>query len=123
MYDPNARLAIIVMVADGHGMAPLPLASFSENRARAITHMVREQIRESLGDAPVPAPAPAPPARSGFTRTGTALPPEPNTRTQREIAQAQGYTGDACDRCLSFSMRRSGTCMTCDACGTTTGCS
>lgn len=123
MVDRTAPLAIIVMVADGSGMAPLPLASFTENRARAITHIVREQIRENLGDALVPTPVPAPPARSGFERTGTALPPEPSARTQREIAQAQGYTGDACDRCLSFSMRRSGTCMTCDACGTTTGCS
>lgn len=38
-------------------------------------------------------------------------------------AQARGYNGDACINCGNFSLRRSGTCLTCEACGTTTGCS
>ena len=33
-----------------------------------------------------------------------------------------GYTGDACSNCGSFRMRRSGTCATCEECGSTTGC-
>ena len=42
---------------------------------------------------------------------------------RRALAQAQGYTGDACTNCGNFSLRRSGTCLCCDACGSTTGCS
>lgn len=38
-------------------------------------------------------------------------------------AQKQGYTGDACSACGSFTLRRNGTCMVCDTCGETTGCS
>jgi formate hydrogenlyase subunit 6/NADH:ubiquinone oxidoreductase subunit I len=33
------------------------------------------------------------------------------------------YTGDACTGCGNFMMRRAGTCLLCDVCGTTTGCS
>jgi ribonucleoside-diphosphate reductase alpha chain len=36
---------------------------------------------------------------------------------------AQGYTGDACTSCGSFTLRRNGTCLVCATCGETTGCS
>ncbi len=38
-------------------------------------------------------------------------------------AKAQGYTGEKCSNCGSMKMRRNGTCMLCEDCGTTTGCS
>lgn len=41
----------------------------------------------------------------------------------RNAARAQGYSGDACDICGSLSMKRSGSCLVCEACGTTSGCS
>lgn len=44
------------------------------------------------------------------------------TLTQREIAAGQGFTGDACTTCGAFAMKRAGTCLTCQACGSTTGC-
>ncbi|QEK38984.1 adenosylcobalamin-dependent ribonucleoside-diphosphate reductase [Candidatus Nesciobacter abundans] len=34
-----------------------------------------------------------------------------------------GYTGDMCAHCKEFSMRRVGTCLQCDKCGSTSGCS
>jgi ribonucleoside-diphosphate reductase alpha chain len=41
------------------------------------------------------------------------------------IAQARikGYEGDPCPACGSFTLVRNGTCMKCDTCGATTGCS
>jgi hypothetical protein len=42
--------------------------------------------------------------------------------TQAEIARSQGFTGDCCDGCGQFAMKRGGTCLTCQACGSTTGC-
>ena len=43
----------------------------------------------------------------------------------REIMEARikGYEGDPCPVCGSFTLVRSGTCMKCDTCGGTTGCS
>ena len=38
-------------------------------------------------------------------------------------ARIKGYEGDACPNCGSFTLVRNGTCMKCDTCGSTTGCS
>ncbi len=35
----------------------------------------------------------------------------------------QGYTGDSCTECQNFTMVRNGTCLKCDTCGATSGCS
>jgi ribonucleoside-diphosphate reductase alpha chain len=42
-----------------------------------------------------------------------------------KIAQARikGYEGDPCPAGGSFTLIRNGTCMKCDTCGGTTGCS
>ncbi len=39
------------------------------------------------------------------------------------VARIQGYEGDPCPACGNFTLVRSGTCMKCEVCGTTTGCS
>ena len=38
-------------------------------------------------------------------------------------ARFRGYTGDSCSECGHFTLVRNGTCLKCDTCGTTTGCS
>ncbi len=38
-------------------------------------------------------------------------------------ARFRGYTGDSCNECGHFTLVRNGTCLKCDTCGTTTGCS
>ena len=38
-------------------------------------------------------------------------------------ARIRGYEGDSCPSCGSFTLIRNGTCMKCDTCGETTGCS
>jgi len=43
--------------------------------------------------------------------------------TQRAAAKAKGYEGSACPECHNFTMVRNGTCLKCDTCGSTTGCS
>ena len=42
---------------------------------------------------------------------------------QREIAKLKGFEGDACNECGSFTLVRNGTCLKCNNCGSTTGCS
>jgi len=39
------------------------------------------------------------------------------------VARAKGYEGDACPECGHLTMLRNGTCLKCDTCGATTGCS
>ncbi|HUJ03160.1 MAG TPA: hypothetical protein VLW75_05960, partial [Rhizomicrobium sp.] len=46
------------------------------------------------------------------------------TYLRRSIeAQMKGYQGDACGACGNFTLVRNGTCMKCDTCGSTSGCS
>ncbi len=40
-----------------------------------------------------------------------------------QTARFKGYTGDSCTECGHFTLVRNGTCLKCDTCGTTTGCS
>jgi ribonucleoside-diphosphate reductase alpha chain len=42
---------------------------------------------------------------------------------RRAEAKAKGYEGEACGECGNFTLVRNGTCLKCDTCGSTTGCS
>jgi ribonucleoside-diphosphate reductase alpha chain len=46
-------------------------------------------------------------------------------KTARKMTEARmkGYEGESCPECQSFTMLRNGSCMKCDTCGATTGCS
>jgi ribonucleoside-diphosphate reductase alpha chain len=46
-----------------------------------------------------------------------------NAAERRAQAKAKGYEGEACGECGNFTLVRNGTCMKCDTCGSTTGCS
>jgi ribonucleoside-diphosphate reductase alpha chain len=41
----------------------------------------------------------------------------------RQAAKERGFTGDVCDDCGGSQMVRNGTCLKCNECGATTGCS
>ena len=45
------------------------------------------------------------------------------TPDARIAARMKGYEGDACGECGNFTLVRNGTCMKCDTCGGTSGCS
>ena len=98
-------LPYVVTVSDGvsiRTLHPPNLGRFRPGIEAALVELLE------LGGAPVPAPAPRP------------APPPPEDRAG--AARSQGYTGDSCDMCGSWSMRRTGTCLSCDSCGTTSGC-
>ncbi len=65
---------------------------------------------------PVGAVASAPPA-AGTLAKGQAV------AAKAREAIAKGYSGDACTQCGQFTLVRNGTCLKCDSCGTTSGCS
>ncbi|RKX27265.1 MAG: vitamin B12-dependent ribonucleotide reductase [Candidatus Zixiibacteriota bacterium] len=57
--------------------------------------------------------------------TGTNSSEEEGYRLRQEfrIARLRGYEGDMCAECGQFTMVRNGTCLKCDTCGATSGCS
>ena len=94
-------------------------------------------------DALTPGPVAALQAATVALKSSTALKadPTPTALNQAELepipsppaakdagqlraeAQMKGYTGDQCTECHNFTMVRNGTCLKCDTCGSTTGCS
>ncbi|MGI9403561.1 MAG: hypothetical protein ACR2OF_03500, partial [Hyphomicrobium sp.] len=42
---------------------------------------------------------------------------------RRAEARIRGYEGEACRECGNFTLVRNGTCLKCDTCGSTSGCS
>jgi ribonucleoside-diphosphate reductase alpha chain len=74
----------------------------------------------------VQAPAPAP-VMAGVATASSPAPmqrgsAQPIAERVRE-ALAKGYSGDACGTCGQFALVRNGTCLKCDSCGSTSGCS
>ena len=58
-----------------------------------------------------------------WSKAGTAAATAPTKAERRAEAKAKGYEGDMCGECSNFTLVRNGTCMKCDTCGSTTGCS
>ncbi|MDR2370248.1 MAG: vitamin B12-dependent ribonucleotide reductase, partial [Treponema sp.] len=56
-------------------------------------------------------------------RPAVAGPAEQSEALKIAQARIKGYEGDPCPACGSFTLVRNGTCMKCDTCGGTTGCS
>jgi ribonucleoside-diphosphate reductase alpha chain len=58
-----------------------------------------------------------------WSKAGAAQQAAPSKAERRAEAKAKGYEGEMCGECGHFSLVRNGTCMKCDTCGSTTGCS
>ncbi len=101
--------------------------------ATALKRVEAPALKAGLAEpaaAPAPArPRPATKADGTFKPAGTHAKATPaNEAAAREaerIAEARlrGYEGDACPECGNFTLVRNGTCLKCDTCGSTTGCS
>ncbi|MGM0560002.1 MAG: vitamin B12-dependent ribonucleotide reductase [Pseudomonadota bacterium] len=70
----------------------------------------------------------------GSTRGGSSVGRDPQVAAnvtreidsrieQSRMARMKGYEGDPCGECGNFTLVRNGTCMKCDTCGGTSGCS
>jgi ribonucleoside-diphosphate reductase alpha chain len=65
------------------------------------------QAEEKVGEAEM--------AKLGFSA--------PSVADRRAEAKMKGYVGESCPECANFTLVRNGTCLKCDTCGSTTGCS
>ena len=59
-----------------------------------------------------------------MSKLGFAAPAaQPSASERRAEAIMKGYVGDSCGECGNFTLVRNGTCLKCNTCGSTTGCS
>jgi ribonucleoside-diphosphate reductase alpha chain len=63
------------------------------------------------------------PAEQLEVRTDARVNAKAAAAEKRAEARAKGYEGEACGECGNFTLVRNGTCLKCDTCGSTTGCS
>jgi ribonucleoside-diphosphate reductase alpha chain len=64
------------------------------------------------------------PATDGALALATATDEEAELLLERiRAARIRGYEGDSCSECGNFTLVRNGTCLKCDTCGATSGCS
>jgi len=57
------------------------------------------------------------------TSTGASAGSTSKVASQVQQARMQGYEGENCNECGNFTLVRNGTCLKCNTCGSTTGCS
>ncbi|WP_186415515.1 MULTISPECIES: vitamin B12-dependent ribonucleotide reductase [unclassified Pannonibacter] len=90
------------------GTATAPIAQTSAV-ATAFARSGNTELAVKLETAPAPVAAPS----------------SPSSLAAERIAQARmkGYEGESCSECGNFTMVRNGTCLKCDTCGSTSGCS
>ncbi|MGQ0566056.1 MAG: vitamin B12-dependent ribonucleotide reductase [Gemmobacter sp.] len=86
----------------------------------ASTGYLRKRLPEglmALGGGFADAPVPFVPAGATALASGTVA------MDVRVKAKLQGYTGDPCGECGNYTLVRNGTCLKCNTCGGTSGCS
>ena len=103
----------------------------------------RHELRVLRGGAGMPAPNEAPavsgalggqvadgasavPAGVGASAAAQAAEATPEVDPRLALireARIRGYEGEACDECGNFTLVRNGTCLKCNTCGATSGCS
>ncbi len=85
--------------------------------AASPAHALQMRVGESVGATAATSLAEAP--------TVMAYEPAAPVRAmdRRTEARIKGYEGDSCGECGNFTMVRNGTCLKCDTCGSTSGCS
>jgi len=79
-----------------------------------ISEVFAKSVGQSMGDAAE--------ALATLVPETTAA-PQGLAMDARARAKMQGYEGDACGECGNFTLVRNGTCMKCNTCGATSGCS
>ena len=63
------------------------------------------------------------PARAAAVGSPSPVAPIAPLLSKRDEARLKGYEGDACGNCGQLTLVRNGTCLKCDTCGETSGCS
>jgi len=104
------------------GATSATITSLASSRGQSGAHAVEGATALKAERAPSPTEAldklPWAPAKVEARAEAKALAAE-----KRAEAKAQGYEGEACGECGNFTLVRNGTCLKCNTCGGTTGCS
>ncbi len=103
----------------GHSGATVVTALSSQGATALKSEPVVEQDMEAEEGADLSALGFAAPQKTQRVDTSAGM----TKADKRAEARMKGYEGEACPECANFTLVRNGTCLKCDTCGSTTGCS
>ena len=108
LYGDNGPVSV---GATALAMEPQPVVSPTQRLEAAMTTLAAaaSDVRVTRSDAAVAAPP---------VLTKSEL-----YKQRMSEAKLRGYEGTSCSECHNFTMVRNGTCLKCDTCGSTSGCS
>jgi len=116
MLDGNAAHDLAHDLAEGHSGPAGGIVDTFEAQMREI----RGEVMQAVGGSN--------PVGDMVSAIGASLTIQ--TMSSRDLqakraaeARMKGYEGDACGSCGNFTLVRNGTCMKCNTCGSTSGCS
>ena len=107
----EAQSALVNKVTSRGFIRKKGLVVYSSGAGKVASAVATAEAETSLKPAPVEATETA-------TVMGTA-----SVTDQIQQARMQGYEGESCPECQNFTLVRNGTCLKCNTCGSTTGCS
>jgi ribonucleoside-diphosphate reductase alpha chain len=124
------NLVVMRGSTSGGGSAPSPLAGEGQGGGSRVTSLSSSRVSDALEGAVALKQETqhdlSPTERleqQAWSRAGSAQAAAPSKADRRAEAKAKGYEGEMCGECGNFTLVRNGTCMKCDTCGSTTGCS
>ena len=100
-------------------IAPVPSTGGPRSSHLQNTGAPPQPMDMAPGVTAAPAPLPA----AGAAPIGFVTSKQASLAEKARQAKLKGYEGDPCRECGQFTMVRNGTCLKCDTCGTTSGCS
>jgi ribonucleoside-diphosphate reductase alpha chain len=137
-----AHTGVVAAIAPGKGGAGQPATAFrrdlatdaepagyAANLPSPLAGEVAAKWPEGVGSARSGLPSPlegegASRAARGAGDGEVSSPPgTPDKAARAAEARLKGYEGENCGECGNFTMVRNGTCLKCDTCGSTSGCS
>ena len=118
-YTVRGSNALAVEALDENAVSVMQQTVASEMRAFSTTAFSKTEtamlVTQLVPDVAPPLGKPAMQAVSGRATLTTA--------ELRREAKVRGYEGENCRECGNFTLVRNGTCLKCDTCGGTSGCS
>jgi ribonucleoside-diphosphate reductase alpha chain len=107
------NLSNVVMMPQASGAAASHAHALQMRAAESVGALALAEMH--MHEQPAPAHDYSPVAESAVAISVTL--------DRRVEARMKGYEGESCSECGNFTMVRNGTCLKCDTCGSTSGCS
>ena len=112
-----------VMVVRGNTVMQVDAAAEDDVSRQTAVASLQNTVTTAFARTESPAPVATLAASLGARSATTASQPARSKGDLRTEAKIKGYEGESCGECHNFTLLRNGTCMKCDTCGSTSGCS